>query len=229
MTVALLLTLAALALIDSTSFGTLGIPVYLLLTTDRGRGGRLLTYLATVATFYFLVGVALMLGAGAAMDALDGALHSQAAYAVQLALGIALFALSFRFDPKRRAKRGRPERTFTPKVGGPRTMVLLGLTAGAVEVATMLPYLAAVGMMTSAGLRAAQWLPVLAAYVLVMIVPALALMALRTAAGTWLEPRLERLRAWLTKHSASMLSWGLAIVGFLLARDAVFRLFFATA
>ena len=228
MTVALLLSLAALALIDSTSFGTLGIPVFLLLTTQRGRGGRLLTYLATLAGFYFLVGVALMLGAGAAMDAFGGALQTRAAYAVELAIGVVLFALSFRFDPKRRAKRGLPERTFTPKVGGPRTMVLLGLTAGAVEVATMLPYLAAVGMMTSAGLRAAQWLPVLAAYVLVMILPALAFMALRAAAGDRLEPRLERLRAWLAKHSGSMLSWGLGIVGFLLARDAAFHLFVET-
>lgn len=228
MTVALLLTLAALALIDSTSFGTLGIPVFLLLTTERGRGGRLLTYLATVAGFYFLVGVALMLGAGAAMDAFGGALQSRAAYAVQLAIGVVLFALSFRFDPTRRAKRGLPERTFTPKVGGPRTMVLLGLTAGAVEVATMLPYLGAVGIMTSAGLRAAQWLPVLAAYVLVMILPALAFMVLRAAAGARLEPKLERLRAWLAKHSGSMLSWALAIVGFLLARDAAFHLFFET-
>ncbi|MEV4564083.1 GAP family protein [Nonomuraea sp. NPDC049419] len=226
MTIALLLTLAALAVIDSTSFGTLGIPVFLLLTTDRDRGRRLLIYLATVAGFYFLVGVALMLGASAFMEAFGDALQSRTAYIVQLAAGVGLFALSFRFDPKRRAKRGRPERAFVPRTGGPRTMVLLGLTAGALEVATMVPYLAAVGMMTSAGLAAGQWLAVLGAYVLVMILPALALMALRAAAGGWLEPKLERLRAWLAKHSASMVSWALAIIGFLLARDAAFFLFF---
>ncbi|MEV4803701.1 GAP family protein [Nonomuraea sp. NPDC049421] len=226
MTIALLLTLAALAVIDSTSFGTLGIPVFLLLTTDRDRGRRLLIYLATVAGFYFLAGVALMLGASAFMEAFGDALQSRTASVVQLAAGVGLFALSFRFDPKRRAKRGRPERTFVPRTGGPRTMVLLGLTAGVLEVATMVPYLAAVGMMTSAGLAAGQWLPVLGAYVLVMIVPALALMALRAAAGGRLEPKLERLRAWLAKHSASMVGWALAIIGFLLARDAAFSLFF---
>ncbi|TDC88254.1 hypothetical protein E1292_45900 [Nonomuraea deserti] len=226
MTIGLLLTLAALAVIDSTSFGTLGIPVYLLLASDRSRVSRLLIYLATVAAFYFLVGVALMLGLSTAMDTFGDVLRSGPAYWVQLALGVGLFALSFRFDPKRRAKLGKPERRFEPRVGGPRTMVLLGLTAGVLEVATMVPYLAAIGIMTTSGLATGQWGPLLAAYVMVMIMPPLVLMGVRGVAGAWLEPKLERLRAWLTKHAASALSWGLAIVGFLLARDAAVFLFF---
>ncbi|TDB94711.1 hypothetical protein E1267_42560 [Nonomuraea longispora] len=225
MTIGLLLTLAALAVVDSTSFGTLGIPVYLLLASDRSRGSRLLIYLATVALFYFLVGVALMLGLSTAMDAFGHVLRSEPAYWVQLALGVGLFALSFRFDPKRRARLGKPERRFEPRAGGPRTMVLLGLTAGMLEVATMVPYLAAIGIMTTSGLTAGQWGPLLAAYVLVMVLPPLALMGLRGLAGAWLEPKLVRLRGWLTRHAASALSWGLAIVGFLLARDAAVFLF----
>ncbi|MEV0619045.1 GAP family protein [Nonomuraea sp. NPDC050404] len=224
MTIALLLTLAGLALVDSTNFGTLGIPVYLMLALDRSRGTRLAIYLATVTGFYFLVGVALMLGLSAVMNAFGEALESRPALFVQLALGVGLFALSWRFDPKWRAKRGLPQRTFEPKVGGPRTMVLLGLTAAGLEVATMVPYLAAIGIMTTSGLPMAQWLPLLAAYVLVMILPVLVLIGVRALAGERLESKLERLRAWMTKNSASMVSWGIAIVGFLLARDAATRL-----
>ncbi|WP_431910243.1 GAP family protein [Nonomuraea jabiensis] len=219
MTIGLLLALAALALVDSTSFGTLGIPVYLLLASKRPGG--LLVYLATVAIFYFLVGVALMLGLSTVLERFGDLLRSTPAYWVQLVLGVGLFALSFKLDPK-----GKPERRFEPRVGGPRVMVLLGLTAGVLEVATMVPYLAAIGIMTTAGLTAGQWVPVLGAYVLVMILPPLALMGLRAVAGAWLEPKLERLRGWMSKHAASALSWGLAIVGFLLARDAAFYLFF---
>jgi hypothetical protein len=63
-------------------------------------------------------------------------------------------------------------------------------------------------------------------YVLIMIVPPLVLLALRGIARGWLEPKLERLRAWMAKHSAAAVGWALAIVGFLLARDAAFYLFF---
>ncbi|MEV0237341.1 GAP family protein [Nonomuraea sp. NPDC050786] len=227
MTIGLLLTLAALALVDSTSFGTLGIPVYLLLAPTAGTGRpRLSIYLATLAAFYFLVGVALMLGMSTVMERFGDVLRSGPAYWVQLVLGVGLFALSFRFDPKRRAKLGKPERRFEPRVGGPRVMVLLGLSAGALELATMMPYLAAIGIMTTSELPAGQWVPVLAAYVLVMFLPPLALMALRGLAGAWLEPKLERLRAWMSRNAASLVGWGLAIVGFLLARDAAFYLFF---
>lgn len=184
----------------------------------------MLIYLATVATFYFLVGVGLMLGLSAVVESFGDALHSQAAYWVQLALGGGLFALSFLFDPKRRQKRGKPERRFEPRPGGPRAMVMLGLTAGLLEVATMVPYLAAIGIMTNAGLPAGQWAPLLAVYVLLMITPPLVLMALRGVAGPWLEPRLERLRAWMTRHSAAAVSWALAIVGSLLALDAAMNL-----
>ncbi|MEV2269187.1 GAP family protein [Nonomuraea africana] len=221
----MLLTLAALAVVDSASFGTLGIPVYLLLSSERSQLSRLMIYLGTVAVFYFLVGVALMLGLSTLLENFGDALHSRTAYWVQLALGVGLFALSFRFDPKRRQKLGKPERRFEPRLGGPRVMVLLGLTAGLLEVATMVPYLAAIGMMTTSNLSVTQWVPLLAAYVAIMIMPSLALLALRTIARSWLEPKLERLRAWMNKHSASAVSWTLGIAGFLVARDAAFYLF----
>lgn len=226
MSIGLLLALAALAIVDSTSFGTLGIPVYLLLAAERSQVSRLLIYLATIAVFYYLVGVALMLGLSTLLDNYGDALRSPPVYWLQLALGVGLFLLSFRLDPKRRAKLGKPPRTFEPKIGGPRTMVLLGLTAGLVEVATMLPYLAAVGIMTASDLTAATWIPVLGGYVLVMILPPLFLLALRAVARESLEPKLVQLRGWMTRHAASMVSWTVAIVGFLLARDAAVSLFF---
>lgn len=225
-TIGLLLTLAALAVVDSASFGTLGVPVFLLLAPDRDRVPRLMIYLATVALFYFAVGVALMLGLSAALENLGDALQSRPAYWVQLVAGVGLFALSFRFDPKRQRERGGPERRFDIRRGGPWAMVLLGLTAGLLEVATMVPYLAAMGFMTTSGLPVARWVPLLAAYVIIMITPALVLLALRGVAGAWLEPILQRLRAWMSRNAVSAVGWTLAIVGFLIARDAAYYLFF---
>src|SRR5262245_48134237 len=138
---ALLLVLAALAVVDSTSFGTLGIPVYLLLVPDRAWVSRLLVYLATISLFYFLVGVALMLGLSRAMETFGDVLRSRPASIVELVIGAGLFLLSFRFDPKRRARRGKPPRTFEPRVGGPRTMVVRGLGGGVGEVGTVVRWL----------------------------------------------------------------------------------------
>ena len=97
--------LVVLALIDSTSFGTLLIPVWLLLAPGRLRAGRVLVYLGTVAGFYLAVGIVVLLGAGAFLDRFGDALDTRAAAIVQLLLGIGLFALSFRFDSKRAARK----------------------------------------------------------------------------------------------------------------------------
>ncbi|GAA3447308.1 GAP family protein [Planomonospora venezuelensis] len=220
MSVGLLLGLAALALVDSTSFGTLGVPLVLLLTGGRGTTGRLLVYLAAIAGFYFLVGVGLMLGLDALLTTFHDALHSRTASWVQLAAGVGLSALSWRFDSKKRDYKP----LWEPRPGGRGAMLLLALTAGVVEVATMVPYLAAIGLLTKAGLPSALWLPVLAAYVAVMVLPALALMGVRAVAGGRLESRLERLRAWLLKNSASAVGWAMGIVGVMLALDAVSHL-----
>ncbi|MQA97054.1 MAG: hypothetical protein GEV11_21310 [Streptosporangiales bacterium] len=271
MSATLLLALAGLALVDATSFGTLGIPVFLLLTTfaaatttaatpaaspppvpggtpappsgetggaagagsgvtggaSRGaRGvGRLLVYLGTVAACYFALGVVLMTGVGALAAPPGEMLSGDAGRWVELVVGVALFAVSFRFDSKRAARKG--ESRLTRRLsGGPAAMVALGMTATAVEAATMLPYLGALGLMTAAGLSAAQWLPLLAGYVVIMIVPALLLIAVRMLAGRRVQALLGRLGAFMRKHSASAVGWLLGIAGFLLTRDAAAHLFF---
>ncbi|WP_127792189.1 GAP family protein [Agromyces sp. LHK192] len=101
------------------------------------------------------------------------------------------------------------------------TVVAVALGAGLIEAATMLPYLGAVGLITSAGLPAATWLWVLAAYCAVMIVPALVLLAVRVVARRFVEPGLQRFAAWLQRTSGETTAWIVGIVGFLLFRDAV--------
>ncbi|MDP9796673.1 hypothetical protein J2S43_005185 [Catenuloplanes nepalensis] len=218
--------LAGLALIDSTSIGTLVIPIWMLLA-PKVRASRFLIYLATVAIFYALVGVVLVLGAEAASTALAGLSDATWVNWAQLAIGVALFAYSFRFDGKRKRGPGRADRWKARLTGENATvpaMIGLGLGAAALEVATMLPYLAAVGLITTAGLPVAGWLTVLGAYVVVMVLPALLLGAVRALARHHVEPLLTRVSAWFAKHSDSTLGWVLGIAGFLLARDALLRL-----
>ncbi|MEU6409291.1 GAP family protein [Microbispora sp. NPDC046933] len=226
---ALLLSLVGLALLDGTSVGTLFIPVWLMLTPGRLRAGRVLVYLTTVMLAYFAIGLVITLGAGPAAAAVGGALDSQAALWVQLAAGVGLFALSFRFDPKRRGGRDGASRWRERAAAGSASaasLAGLALVAVPAEVATMLPYLGAIAMMSTSGLAVAAMVPLLSAYCLVMVAPAGLLLLARVAAAHRVEPVLRRVDGWIAARAAGVMGWVLAIAGFLIARDAAARLWF---
>lgn len=231
MTLAVLAALTGLALVDSTSFGTLVLPLMMLLSA-RVRTRNVVLHLATLAVFYFGVGVLLMLGAEAAVGVVGPLLETTAARVVRLALGVGLVALSFVIHPKvvarRRARRGlppvAPSRWRGRALGADATLpVVMGfaLAAGAVEVASMLPYLGAVGLIVTAGVSLGTQLAVLAGYVVVMVLPALVLLAVRLAGGRRLEPRLARLEAWLARRTAGASGWVVGIIGLLVGLDAL--------
>jgi hypothetical protein len=263
---ALIGALAVLALIDSTSFGTLLIPVWLLMSPGRVRVGRMLLYLGSIAGFYALAGLAILLGAGALSDALSTLSDTRPFLIAQLVLGVALFAWSFKLEPVGGRKATEPaagtsgaagaadgaatagaasgqvaappvtepgragrlsrwrERVLSSESGSGRALAALAIGAGLVEVATMLPYLAALGLI---GTQGPGW-PVsglwILGYCVVMIAPALALTAARVFASRLVERPLGRLDRWLTKNAASTTAWVVGIIGFLVARDAIGRL-----
>lgn len=227
-------SLAVLALIDSTSFGTLVIPLWLLLAGGRPRAGRMLIYLGTIAVFYYALGMIISFGAYAFMDRIQAVLATPTASVVQLFVGVGLFLLSFALDPKRQEKRGRRpgriaawrERAMGDASGTGSIPALIGLALGAaaIEAASMLPYLGAIGLVTTSGLDLAGRGLTLAGYCLVMIAPALVFLLLRLVAHRRVEPLLRRINAWFTKHAAAATSWIVAVLGILVARDALGRL-----
>ncbi|MBG6191321.1 hypothetical protein IWX64_002281 [Arthrobacter sp. CAN_A212] len=233
MTLALAGALAALALIDSTSFGTLMIPLWLMLAPGRLRVGRILLFLVTVASFYFGVGLAVMFGAEAAMERLGGLFSSRLMLTALFVAGIVLVIWSFQLEakakrdkkegtpPSSRVLRWRDRAVGTPSSGtgdGSGGVALMGLAVGAgtVEVATMLPYLGAIGLLTTSDVGWPLSGGVLAAYCLVMILPALVFLLLRLVAARWVDPALMKLDGWLTRNSTNTLSWVAGILGVLL-------------
>jgi hypothetical protein len=232
MTITLAASLLVLALVDSTSFGTLLIPIWLLLAPGRLRAGRVLVFLLTVATFYFLVGLVLSAGIGAFVsdpEVLQGPVASR----VQLVLGVGLFVWSFflgnkKVDDDGTPKQGRMlrwrERAMSGEGrGSVGSLVALAVGAAAIEVATMLPYLAAIGLVSAEGFEWPTRALILAAYCLVMIAPALVLLLARLGARRLIEPLLQRIARWMEKMGGETTAWIVGILGFLLARDAFSR------
>lgn len=241
MDVAAVLALAGLALVDSTSIGTLVLPV-LMLAHPRVRASRVLLYLATISVFYLVLGVVLLFGAGALADTVTDAAGSpednRGVDVVQLVVGAGLLALSFWPDTPR-GKRAKERRANDPASGrtgrwvdavvadGAKVSTVVGvaLLAGLIEAASMVPYLGAVAIVGSSDLAAPAQVGVLAAYVTVMALPALALLVMRLAAHDWLAPRLGRVSEPLAGRVGGAIWWVVGIVGFLLLADAASRLF----
>jgi len=228
--------LGVLALTDSVSLGTLGLPVWML-AQPRIRPGVILIYLGTIAAFYWLVGVALLTVLSAVVESLSSSEATPVLDRVQLVVGLALFGASFLFDgpggrwrQARRERSGRPSRWQRWRAGlvgeeaVARTGVLTALGAGLVEVATMVPYLAAIGILSANDVSVPAGVAVLAAYSLIMIVPALTLLALRLSLARVVERPLARMDAWFSRKGDELLAWTLGIVGFFVALDAFRRL-----
>lgn len=221
--------LTVMALVDATSIGTLVIPVWLVLATPRERMGRVVLYLVTIAAFYLLLGLALAAGARAAFDHLGDVLDSPAAGVVAIVLGAVLVWWSHRTDPKVQAKRGddpqASSRRWHARIAsalGTRTGVItLALVAGIIEAASMLPYLAAIGALASADLGAAATAATLAAYCVVMVLPALAILVLRIVAARRVDRPLQRVGAWAERNAGTAASWTFGIVGVLLVLNGL--------
>lgn len=233
-----LLQLAVLALIDSTSIGTLVIPLWLLLRRgSRALAGKVLLYLGVVAAFYLALGVLLISGGRVIVerygDAVGAALEAPGLRWVALAAGVGLIVYGFsgpwskaereKAAAEKAARRG-PEGGWGARIDRalrtPWALVGLGVVAGLLEVPTMLPYLAASGLIVASRAAFPVQLGVLALYCVVMVVPALVLLGARVLLGdradAWFGRVAERLGGYVSESA----KWIAAIGGILIVRWA---------
>ena len=225
MTVTLLGTLALLALVDSTSFGTLLIPIWLMLAPGRLRPGRIIVFLATVAAFYLALGQLLVAGVASVSDEISDALDTRPVQVAQVVLGAALLAVGLWIGLRRkRDGSGRLLRWRERAVGDEgsvRGLMTLALTAALIEAASMVPYLAAIGLVGTTDLSGGAIVLTLVGYCLVMILPALLLLAGRMGAARYVQPLLRRINDWMARTGQENTAWILGIIGVLIASSAL--------
>lgn len=80
----------------------------------------------------------------------------------------------------------------------------LALVAAAAEAATMVPYLGAIALLTTSSLTPAESIPVLATYCLVMVLPALLLLATRIAIHDRMTRLLSRVERWISRSAREL-------------------------
>jgi hypothetical protein len=225
MTLVLLSTLIFLALVDSTSFGTLLIPIWLMLAPGRLRPGRILVFLGTVAAFYLVLGIALVSGVARFSDQITDALDTRPVQVAQVVLGAALLGagvlVGARKDAQGSGRLLRWRERAVGEGGSTRGLMLLALTAALIEAASMVPYLAAIGLLGTSDLSWPATVGVLAGYCLVMVLPALVLLAGRIGAAGLVEPLLQRINDWMARTGRENTAWVLGIIGVLIASSAL--------
>src|SRR5699024_1778751 len=159
---------------------------------------------------------------------LDWCGHLLAARPVMLVLaviGVLLVIWSFRLDPKAIAKRGGdPEasaRRWTGRArrasGRPAVLIVLALTAGLIEAASMIPYLAALGILADMQVGVGRGPLLMSGYCAVMVLPAAVLCGMRALLGNRADAAMDRVHDWAVKNATSAFSWAVGIIGALIA------------
>lgn len=230
MDLALIGSLIALALVDSTSIGTLIVPVWMLLAPGRPPVARVLRYLMVLAGFYAAVGAGLLALALVGFELGSEVLRSPAALWVQLFVGAGLLVLSFRFDSSKQRERGRPSRVtaWRGKLlegDDSGSVVTVAVGAGVAEMVTMVPYLAAIALLVRADLPVPVSGGLLVGYCLIMVLPALLLLGARLVVGNGMDSVLRRVDSVIGRWADSAVGWALGIAGFFIGAGAAHQLF----
>lgn len=206
----LFIYLGGLALLDTLSPTIIGVTLFLVLTDNRNLTPRLLAYLLTVGLLYFSLGIIMMLGLNFIIEAFSNIFQNKLVSWVIFIVGVVLFTASF-FIPANK-KSNIPK----PKTQSIVSIIIIGITTFIIEAGMALPYFAAIGLLTTTDMPFYQWLPIIAAYNIIMVLPALLIFLGNKLFGKWINPTLVNLRNKISSGSSSALSWMMCIVGVIL-------------
>jgi len=202
--------LGGLAFLDTLSPTIIGVTLFLVLTDNKNLTSRLLAYLFTVVLLYFSLGIVMMLGLNIIIEAFSNIFQNKIFSWVIFIIGGILFTASF-FIPVNK-KSNIPK----PKTQSIFSIIIIGVTTFIIEAGTALPYFAAIGLLTTIDIPFYQWIPIIAVYNIIMVLPALLIFLGYKLFGRLISPTLVNLRNKISSSSSSALSWIMCIVGVIL-------------
>ncbi len=219
------IALIGLALVDSLSIGTLVIPVALMVKWGSVRRSALTAYLGTVAIVYFGLGIAILLGLSGIGAQFEDISQSRVFAWVTLVLGVVLAGFGiFGPNPVKPSPGEVPERVAKSYSSSLAGMIALGLGASLAEAATMLPYIAAMGIVGSFEAPFVVKAGVVALYCALMVMPAIGFALCADLVGKRFFGRMQRMLPKLQYETKITLLWVAAIVGIILIVRSVGRL-----
>lgn len=211
-----LLSILGLAIVDSINPSAIAVTLYLV--TKKKFTAQVLAYVLGIFCTYLTIGVLLTLGLSSLLGIFGEIFKSEAAYWVQLVVGVMLLAYAVFGNPFA-SKQPKPERR--PSSQKLSALFMLGVGISVVEFATALPYLAAIGILIQLDIALIFKVFILLGYNIVMVLPPLLLLvAARFGAERW-QAKFEWLRQKVAKGAQEALYWLFGIVGLFLIAQAV--------
>lgn len=207
--------LGGLAVLDTLSPTIIGVTLFLILTDSKNITSRLLSYLLTVVILYFSLGIIMLSGLNFITEAFSTFFQSELFKLALLVLGIILLAGSYYIPADKKSDIPKPE---TQSIF---SMVFIGVVTFIIEAGTALPYLAAIGLLTAIDIPFWDKTPIIAAYNMIMVLPALVIFMGYTLFRKRITPALVRLQNKILNRSNSALSWMLFIVGLILILHSI--------
>jgi cytochrome c biogenesis protein CcdA len=201
----MLLSLLALALVDSINPSAIVVTLYLL---GRQRvPARVVVYVAAIFVTYLTLGAMMMSGIDALLPSVRTLANSRFAF-VQSLIGLAMLVYAVRAPA---TARSAPR--VEPRAATYAALALLGVTVTAMELPTAVPYFGAIALLTAADLPTAQWLPLLAVYNTIFVLPPVLLLLGHITCGRRLEARYADLRKRLQTGAHKTMLWIFGLVG----------------
>ncbi len=216
MSIALLMTVGGIALIDSLN-PSLFVAQFFLLTTAKPVP-RILSYIAGVLTINFLGGLLFLAGAQALIVGFLNQLSPSLTYGAALLLGVGLLGLGI-WMPLTPSKN---EQARQPQSLHPVHTFLLGAVVMINELTTALPYFVAIGHITSAGISGLLAVGILALYNLIFALPLFLFLGLFMVYGSRFAAQTERISAAIAVWAPRIIKYGSLLLGAFLAVDAAF-------
>jgi cytochrome c biogenesis protein CcdA len=201
-----LLSLVALAVVDSINPSAIVVTLYLL---SRERvWAQVVVYVAAIFLTYLTLGALMMSGIDALLPSLTGMGSGRLGLIVQGFIGLAMLLYAFR-APATAASAPRVEPSATTFAA----LALLGVTVTAMELPTAVPYFGAIAVLTTADLPMTRWLPLLVLYNAIFVLPPVLLVAGHIAFGRRLAARYADLRERLQAGARETMLWIFGLVG----------------
>jgi cytochrome c biogenesis protein CcdA len=196
----------SIGLADSMNPSTIAPGLYLAIG-ERAKAG-LIQFTLGVFAVNFVGGAVIALGPGEALLALVPKPSATTRYIVETIAGVVVLVAAVVLWRKRMslARRELP----SPSPGG-KSALWLGITIGAIELPTALPYFAVIAAAVGSGFGPIKQLIVLALYNVAFVLPLILMIVILIAEPDKAAAILTRSRDWLQRHWPVLLA-GLALI-----------------